>query len=158
MTNMNIRTISNNEAQVTKAFAKKAVLFGTEEYKLWKAYRVDFPDAKMVTKNIKKNPNKKTTKNLTYENMATYIKAQDKAGALIKEFEKQINLSKIQSNPYRAVLAWFEKQFKDYDNYKAYFAGLAAEEAKKNNMFTISSSEEVADEESTPALAPAANF
>jgi hypothetical protein len=30
-----IRCISDSEAQVTKAFEKMAVVFGTEEYKLW---------------------------------------------------------------------------------------------------------------------------
>ena len=68
--------IDDTHAQVTKAFEKQARIFGTEQYNLWKAYRQDFPDAKMVTKTIKKNPNKKTYKNLTYANMKIYIMAQ----------------------------------------------------------------------------------
>ena len=63
MAKMVIKMISETEAQVTKAFAKNAVILGTDEYKLWKEYRKDFPDAKMVTKTIKKNPEKKTYKN-----------------------------------------------------------------------------------------------
>ena len=55
--------IDDTTAQVTKAFEKQARIFGTEEYKVWKAYREDFPAAKMVTKTIKKNPNKKSYKN-----------------------------------------------------------------------------------------------
>ncbi len=35
MAKMGIKMISETEAQVTKAFAKNAVIFGTEEYKLW---------------------------------------------------------------------------------------------------------------------------
>ena len=50
MAKMVIKMISETEAQVTKAFAKNAVIFGTEEYKLWREYRKDFPNAKMVTK------------------------------------------------------------------------------------------------------------
>lgn len=158
MTKNAIRTITDNEAQVTKAFQKNAMIFGTEEFKLWREYKAIFPNAKMSTKTIKKNPNKKTTKNLTYQNMATFIKEQKNAGTLLKELERQINLSKVQSNPYRAVLAWFEKQFKNYDSYKAHFAELAEEEAKKNNLFSISNSEEVGSEERTVELAPAANY
>ena len=129
-----IRTISNTEAQVTKAFAKKAVIFGTEEYRLWKAYREDFPEAKMVTKTIKKNPDKRTNKNLTYENMAAYIKTNGSAEQLA-ELKKQIEMSKIQANPYRAVLAWFLKEFEGYDSYKAYFEELAAKQAAAADMF-----------------------
>lgn len=44
--------INDTQAQVTKAFEKQARIFGTEQYNLWKAYRQDFPDAKMVTKTI----------------------------------------------------------------------------------------------------------
>lgn len=117
-----IRYINDNEAQVTKAFEKRAVIFGTEEYKLWKAYRVDFPNAKMITKSIKKNPNKKTYKNLTYLNMKQFISMQDNSQKFLAEFEKQKKLSQIQENPYRAVLAWFLKEFPKYDEYKDFFA------------------------------------
>lgn len=129
-----IRTISNTEAQVTKAFAKKAVIFGTEEYKLWKAYREDFPEAKMVTKTIKKNPEKRTNKNLTYENMAAYIKTNG-TNEQLAELKKQVEMSKIQANPYRAVLAWFLKEFKDYDSYKTYFKELAEKQAAEQDIF-----------------------
>lgn len=121
-----IRTINDTEAQVTKAFAKKAVIFGTEEYKLWKAYRADFPEAKMVTKTIKKKVDKKVeTRNLTYKNMETFIsiEAPDK----MAEFGKQKKLSKIQSNPYRAVLAWFLQEFQNYDSYKEFYKALEAQ-------------------------------
>ena len=70
-----IRYIDENTALVTKAFAKNAAIFGTEEFKQWREYLTYFPNAKMATKTIKKNPNKQTsTKNMTYENMATYIR------------------------------------------------------------------------------------
>lgn len=139
-----IRYISNTEAQVTKAFAKNASIFGTDEFKLWREYLTYYPDAKMVTKSIKKNPNKlNITKNMTYENMAAFIREQDDAAEVMKEFEKQINLSKVKANPYRAVLAWFKKKYSDVNDYMDYFENLAAEKAQKESMF---------------ALTPAANF
>lgn len=137
MTKNAIRYINDNEAQVTKAFAKQAVIFGTDEYKLWKAYREDFPTAKMIVKSIKKNPNKKTTKNLTYDNMRAYIKEQDNAEVKLDELEKQIRISRIQSNPYRAVLAWFEQSFTGYDSYKAYFSKLVEEETVGESAFAL---------------------
>ena len=129
--------INDTEAQVTKAFAKKAVIFGTEEYKLWREYRKDFPNAKTKTKTIKKNPNKKTNKNLTYENMAAYIKTLDNAAETLKEFKNIVEASKIQTNPYRSVLAWFEQTFEGYDSYKEYFKKLAKLEAEKEDIFSI---------------------
>ena len=87
-----IRYIDDNTAIVTKAFQKKASIYGTDEFKLWREYKAQFPDAVMTTKEIKKNPNKKTsTKNMTYENMALFIKEQDNAVALMAEFKREYN-------------------------------------------------------------------
>ena len=129
-TNKNtIRYIDEKTAQVTKAFQKNSSIFGTDEFKLWREYKAMFPEAVMVTKTIKKNPNKlNITKNMTYENMAAFIREQDDAAEVMKEFQKQINLSKVKANPYRAVLAWFKKKYPDVNDYMNYFEELAANE------------------------------
>lgn len=107
-----IRYIDDNTALVTKAFQKNASIFGTDEFKLWREYKAMFPGAKMTTKTIKKNPNKlNITKNMTYENMALYIRQQDDAVEVMVEFQKQIKLSKVKANPYRAVLVWGDRIF-----------------------------------------------
>ena len=130
--------VDDTHVQVTKEFAKNARIFGTPEYKLWKEIRMDCPDAEMVTKNIKKNPNKKNdTKNMTYERMAIYIREQKDAKTLMIEFEKQIALSKVQNNPYRSVLAWFIQKFENYDSYKNFFAEEAKKKAQEKNIFTV---------------------
>ena len=130
--------VDDTHVLVTKEFAKNARIFGTPEYKLWREIRQDCPAAEMVTKTIKKNPNKKNdTKNMTYEHMALYIREQKEAEVLMVEFKKQIALSKVQTNPYRCVLAWFIKKFDDYDSYKKFFAEEAQKEAKKKDIFTV---------------------
>lgn len=141
MAKMVIKMMSETEAQVTKAFAKNAVIFGTDEYKLWKEYRKDFPNAKMVTKTIKKNPEKKTYKNLTYKNMELFIKVQpvekdenDNVIDYMKEFERQKLMAKVQANPYKSVLAWFLEKFKDYSTYKEFFKKLEEEEKNKKEQ------------------------
>lgn len=124
------RFITDTQVQVTKEFAKNARIFGTAEYKLWKEIRMDCPNAEMVTKTIKRNPSKKVdTRNMTYANMEAFINQQDKAEELLVEMKKQIAMSKVQTNPYRYVLAWFLIKFKDYDSYKAYFENMATAEA-----------------------------
>ena len=133
-----IRYINDNEAQVTKAFQKNASIFGTDEFKLWREYKAMFPEAKMVTKTIKKNPNKlNITKNMTYENMAAFIREQDDAAEVMKEFKKQINLSKVKANPYRAVLAWFKQKYTNVNDYMDFFEELATKKAAENDMFAV---------------------
>ena len=130
--------IDDTHVQVTKEFAKNARIFGTPEYKVWRAIKQDCAAAEMVTKTIKKNPNKRTsTKNMTYKHMAIFISQQDKADEHMKEFEKQIAISKVQTNPYRCVLAWFMQTFEEYDSYKDFFEKEAEKEAQKKNIFTL---------------------
>ena len=122
------------QAQVTKAFEKQARIFGTPEYREWRAYRQDFPSAQMVTKTIKKNASKRTYKNLTYANMERFLTMQPTSKELIKEFNDQKAIAAIQQNPYRAVLAWFLSKFPKYDEYKEFFATTAAEEAAEEEV------------------------
>ena len=124
------RFVNDTQVMVTKEFAKNAIIFGTAEYKLWKEIRLDCPNAEMITKTIKRNPSKKVdTRNMTYANMEAYIKQQDDAEALLAEFKKQIKMSKVQTNPYRYVLAWFMQKFQNYDSYKSYFETMTTADA-----------------------------
>lgn len=130
--------INDTDVQVTREFAKKAMIFGTAEYKLWREIKKDCPDAVMVLKTIKKNPSKRTsTKNMTYEHMAIYIRQQEDAEKLMTEFKKQIAISKVQTNPYRSVLAWFIQKFEGYDSYKSFFAAEAEKKAEAEDLFAI---------------------
>ena len=129
--------INDTEAQVTKAFAKQARIFGTPEYKLWKEYRKDFPEAQMVTKTIKKNASKRTYKNLTYANMERFLKSQDNADQLLKEFKVKKEAAAIQQNPYRAVLAWFLAKFPKYDEYKEFFTEQDTDDEKASANVTF---------------------
>ena len=100
----------------------------------------------MVVKTIKKNPDKETNKNLTYENMKLYISVQDNAKELLVEFERELTLSKIQSNPYRAVLAWFLQKFETYDSYKKFFKELEEQNASEKTSVNIESMPSVVNE------------
>lgn len=112
--------VSENEVRVTKAFLKNAMVFGTPEYKLWKEIRLDCPNAVMITKDIKRNPNKRTYRNMTYKNMVAYITVHEGANAenVPAEFEIAKASSAIQQSPYRHVLTWFIKRYPNYDEYK----------------------------------------
>lgn len=142
--------IDDTHVQVTREFAKNAMIFGTPEYKLWREIKVDCPKAEMVLKSIKKNPSKRiSTKNMTYERMAMFIREQNDAEKLMAEFKKQIALSKVQTNPYLSVLAWFIKKFQNYDSYKAFFAEEAEKKAQAEDIFTVVKSNATIVDDST---------
>ena len=61
-----IRYLNDEEAQVTKAFMKNAAIFGTDEFQKWREYKAIYPKAQMVTKKIKKNPDQKNRRNMTF--------------------------------------------------------------------------------------------
>ena len=74
------------------------------------------------------------------------------AATLMVEFKKQIALSKVQTNPYRCVLAWFIQKFANYDSYKAFFTEEAKKKAQEKDIFTLVKStativDEAADED-----------
>ena len=120
MTKNTIKIMDNNMAQVSKAFEKKARIYGTPEYRQWREFLVENPGFTMTTKTIKKNPNKKTSLNLKYENMETFINEQENKEILKAEFEKVKRMSKVQKSPYNYVLDWFEKKFKGYESYETF--------------------------------------
>ena len=140
-----IRYIDDTTAQVTKAFEKKACIFGTEEFKLWREYKAMFPNAKMVNKSINKNPNQKTRRNMTFDNMEAYIATQDKAEELMEEYETINKRSKIQKSPYQYVLSWFEAKFEGFNDLDQFMAQKEAERKAKEAENNAASNEEEND-------------
>ena len=106
--------ISDKKAQVSKAFEQKARIFGTEEYKLWMAYRQDFPEAKMVVKKIKAKKGEQTYRGLSYENMERVI--MERKPKLLGEFEN-LKKSPFEKSPYHATRAWFVAAIPDYKKF-----------------------------------------
>ena len=132
-----IRYLNDEEAQVTKAFMKNAAIFGTEEFQKWREYKAIYPKAQMVTKKIKKNPDQKNRRNMTFENMKGFIKTQPNAKALEEEFETVKKRSKIQKSPYQYVLDWFEKKFDGYDELDTFMEEKEVERAAAENAAAV---------------------
>lgn len=110
---MKIVYVSDEVARVTKAFAKNACIFGTEEFKCWREYKTIYPNAKMEVRTIKKNPDKKTRRNMTYANMEAFIGTLDNGKELLEKFTTIRKRSLIQKSPYQYVLDWFENTFEN---------------------------------------------
>ena len=65
--------VEDSEIVISKPFAKKAYSFGTPEYEMLQAVRRDYPEFKVVLREIKKNTNVDHYKGLNYEYMKWYM-------------------------------------------------------------------------------------
>ena len=137
-----IRYIDDTHARVTKTFAKQACVFGTEEFNQWREYKTIFPDAMMTTKDIKKNPNRKTRRNMTYDNMKEYINtlAEEEAKRVLAEFDIIKKRAKIQKSPYQYVLSWFEAKFEGFNDLTQFMNQKETERKAKEDAEKASSS------------------
>ena len=100
---------------ITKKFYKAASTLNSPEYKEMMQLRRENPTFSIVLREIKKKEGKKSYRNLTYENMQIFIENYETDDGVradrIKEFEKVMALSKVQSGPYAYVKNWFLKQY-----------------------------------------------
>ena len=111
---------------ITADFAKAMNDLKSEEYALYKQLMTDIPNLKVVRKthaSPKKCRSKSTGevfncnqfKNLTYENMETFMMALPNVDAYMTEYLFLRNhASDIQTNGYTLIRRWFVKQFPDY--------------------------------------------
>ncbi len=106
----------NNTITVTKSFMKKAENFGSAEYKQMIEIKSDpvLSAYKIVVRNIKKNPEKESYRNLTYANMEAYISTLNLKTIFMAEYEVARKRSKIQKSPYKYMVKWFVETFPNY--------------------------------------------
>ena len=110
---------------ITADFAKAMNNPDSEEYKTIAKIRRDFPEMEIVRK-THKTPTKYRTKdgktfncnqfkNLTYENMETFMMGLPNGEEYMNEYLFLRNhASDIQTNGYTLIRRWFVKQFPDY--------------------------------------------
>ena len=111
---------------VTKSFLKAAGILNTPEYKELMEIRRDYPEYPIVLREIKKKADKKSYRNLTFENMRGFIvELKGADSAAVQQFDKVMKLAKAQAGRYAYVKTWF------LDNFKAEYetAQKALEEA-----------------------------
>lgn len=95
---------------VSKAFYKKASIYGTPEYNELKAamrdnegYGVEF-----------KTSEKKTYKNLNFKRMEDYIKTQPDSEAKLMEFEAVKMIAEAKGSKYPLTKKWFLLTYPEY--------------------------------------------
>ena len=111
---------------VNSSFYEKMQDPSSEEYKLIKCIRADYPEMRIVNR-THKTPSKYTSKstgetfncnqfkNLTYKNMETFIMGLPTAEAYMNEYLFLKNYAaEVQTNGYTIIRRWFMAQFPDF--------------------------------------------
>lgn len=102
----------NRTLVMDRTFAKLAENTRSDEYAHLQQVRRDYPDYKVATRQIKKNPKKETYAGLTYEYMKRYIithePAENRKNALA-EFDELVLISQChaKSKRYPVIKRWF---------------------------------------------------
>ena len=104
-----------NTITVTKSFLKEAGTIGSPAYIELARVRKDLPDFQIVQREITKKQGKKTYGKLTYKVMEDFIAVQEEgnAPAVLAEFQRVQQLSKIQAGSYAYVKTWFLTRYKE---------------------------------------------
>lgn len=105
-----------------RTFAKLSEDTRSEEYAHLQTVRKDYPDFKVITKTIKRNPNKETYKGLTYEYMTNYIlthETKENALEVITEFNEMRQISKChrQGLRYPVIKRWFLDKYPEIEDF-----------------------------------------
>ena len=100
---------------VTKSFLKEAGIIGSPAYIELARVRKDLPDFQIVQREITKKQGKKSYGKLTYKVMEDFIAVQEEenAPAVLAEFQRVQQLSKIQAGSYAYVKTWFLTRYKE---------------------------------------------
>ena len=111
---------ASNTLYVNYKFAEAANTPTSDEYKLIKSIREDFPNIRIITRAGRNAKTCNANKRLTYKNMQDYIMAQENYEPLLASFLLAKIESKCAPSPYAFVREWFVNQFPNYQECKVF--------------------------------------
>ena len=111
---------ASNTLYVNYKFAEAANTPTSDEYKLIKSIREDFPNIRIITRAGRNAKTCNANKRLTYKNMQDYIMAQENYEPLLASFLLAKIESKCAPSPYAFVREWFVNQFPKYQESKVF--------------------------------------
>jgi hypothetical protein len=119
-------TLRVNHAQrvlvMDRTFAKLSVNVRYEEYAILQRARQDYPTYAVVTRRIKRNPNRETYAGLTYHYMENYILTHEVGDAteqVMREYRELRLISECHSKArrYPAIKSWFLKKYPEIEKF-----------------------------------------
>ena len=123
MSNVRINN-KKNAIVITKDFAKKASLFGTEEYRMLQEVRRDYPDYRVAVSKTKSGT-KECFKGLDFSFMDNYIKRvcgedseQYSEFKSLRGKDDDGMIMDAKSESYHKIKEWFLASFPEVENYE----------------------------------------
>ena len=128
--------VNNNTIIIPRAFARKAEIFGTPEFRqLMEAKRElkEYTDKEFTVEVVKKakksasldEPKEKKIRP-SYKMMFDFIKSvDDEKGTQMEEFKRQREMVRFGTTKYNATLAWFLNTYANKEEYKEAFIGFS---------------------------------
>lgn len=118
-----LRVNSNARVLVMdRTFAKYAANVRNEEYAILQQARQDYPTYAVVTRRIKRNPNRETYAGLTYQYMENYIlshEGADTVDVVMAEYRELRLISEChcKARRYPAIKSWFLKKYPEIEKF-----------------------------------------
>lgn len=117
--NINVNPITKT-IEVSKAFLKKAKVYGSPEYLALKEVRAAEPTFAIKEREIKKSGSKKTYSNLTFKAMEAHINFtiadESERKEALNEFEAMKAYGEARGSKYPVVKKWFLNKYADSYN------------------------------------------
>ena len=152
MTNITI-SARTHSLVLTKAFAAKAAIFGTDEYKMLQEARRDYPGYKVTVGKTKNKEQKNAFAGLDYDYMEKYIAAHDNAEkSIMAEYQmlrgesEEAKAINARSASFLEIRSWFLKTFPAIEAFYTKRAALLGKAAAKPETKTSDKSDSNAAE------------
>ena len=116
MTNVRI-SHENNTIVITKAFAKKASVYGSDAYEELRKIKLDNPDYKVEVRAVSKTTS--STNKITLATMENYIAKHDATGEVMKQFNALRNEElgeNLQKTTFFQIKKWFFEIYPELKN------------------------------------------
>lgn len=105
-----------------RTFAKLSEDTSSTEYAKLQCVRKDYPDFKVITRTIKRNPDKNTYKGLTYAYMEKYILGSgddDEVKEALFEYRRLREIGEChKGKSYPVIKKWFLERYPEIENFR----------------------------------------
>ena len=114
---------SKNLIIMDRTFAKMSEDTNSSEYAKLQSVRKDYPEFKVITRTIKRNPDKNTYKGLTYAYMERYILNSgndEEVKEALSEYRKLREIGEChKGKSYPVIKKWFLERYPEIENFRA---------------------------------------
>ena len=108
---------ANAKIEVSKAFLKRADLYGTSESITLEKVRAAYPEFEVVGRSIAKSNTKRPYLRVSYAYMERYIANHEKAEERMKEYQEMRFRSECHEVPFSEVKKWFIACYPEIDDF-----------------------------------------